>query len=121
MGMAQLEQILQRDDVPSDVKELVIGHLDKIKRNEETLRKSEAKIRAILGAFPDLMFQVSKDGTALSYKGAKEDLYTASKEFLGRKIGKVMPKEIVEPTMRITLSSWQLTTFFLLSSFSLEQ
>ncbi|MHA2246864.1 MAG: PAS domain S-box protein [Candidatus Hodarchaeales archaeon] len=39
MGIAQLEQILQRDDVPSDVIELVIGHLDEIK--DLLMRKDE--------------------------------------------------------------------------------
>ncbi|MHA2244206.1 MAG: PAS domain S-box protein [Candidatus Hodarchaeales archaeon] len=99
MGIAELEHILQRVDVPSDVKDLVKGHLDEIKKNEEALRKSETKLRAILGAIPDLIFQISEDGTYLSYKGAKEDLFSAPEEFLGKKIVEVMPKEIAEQTM----------------------
>jgi len=97
--MLQFEQILQRDDVPSDVKEIVMDHLDESKKDRKLLRKSEAKLRAILEAIPDLMFHVNKDGTYLSYKGAKDDLYTDPEEFLGKKIGEVMPKEIAEPTL----------------------
>ncbi|MBN2406828.1 MAG: PAS domain S-box protein [Elusimicrobia bacterium] len=69
------------------------------KEKQNELIKSEKKMRAILEAIPDLMFQISADGIFLSYKASKEDLYTDPKYFLNNNIRDVLPKEVAELTM----------------------
>ena len=64
------------------------------------LRKSEERTRSILDAMPDLMFQISKDGVFLSYKGGVDELYAPPNQFLGKKVQDVLPKELADLTMR---------------------
>lgn len=60
------------------------------------LRKSEATQRAILGAIPDLMFRLSRDGVLLDFNAPQMvDLIAAPSEFLGKKISEVLPPELV--------------------------
>ncbi len=70
-------------------------------RAEAALRKSEATNRALLSANPDLMFRIGKDGTYLSFKAEREtDLLVPPSEFLGKKVGDVLPEELAQQTMR---------------------
>jgi len=45
-------------------------------------------------AFPDLIFLVSHDGTYLDYLGNEKNLFVPPKEFIGKKITDIMPKNI---------------------------
>jgi PAS domain S-box-containing protein len=53
--------------------ETVQQELDERKRAEDELRRSEAKLRALLEAIPDLIFRLNSDGAVLDYKSSKED------------------------------------------------
>ncbi len=66
---------------------------------EERLLKSEAKTRAILNAIPDMVFQLDRNGTFLSYKGAKKDLVLPEENFIGVKIVNVMPSYIADQVL----------------------
>jgi len=70
------------------------------KQAEEALYKSLATNRALINALPDLMFRISKDGTFVNFKAAKEDnLLVPPSEFLGKKLYEVLPAEVAEATM----------------------
>lgn len=69
------------------------------KRTEVALRTSELRMKAILDAIPDLMFQISKEGVFINYKGAREDLYVEPQAFLSRNIWEVLPSDLAEVTM----------------------
>ena len=70
------------------------------KEVEEALRSTLAINRALLNAIPDLMFRISKDGTFVNFKAAKEDnLLIASGEFLGKNVHEVLPVEVAVPMM----------------------
>jgi PAS domain S-box-containing protein len=62
---------------------------------EDQLKESEARNLAILSALPDLLFQVKKDGTFISYYTGDEDvLYAKPEEFMNKKLKEVLPKEL---------------------------
>jgi PAS domain S-box-containing protein len=69
-------------------------------RQKETLDGKSALTQSILDAMPDLMFQIRKDGTFLSYKGGVDELYAPPEQFLGKKIHEVLPKNLADLTMR---------------------
>jgi PAS domain S-box-containing protein len=70
------------------------------KRTVQVLQQSEARTRALLEAIPDLIFEISSDGTFLkSIQPSVHALYLEPDQFIGRKIGDVMPEAIAEQTM----------------------
>lgn len=82
---------------------------------ELALRSSLATNRALLNAIPDLMFRISKDGTFVNFKAAKDNnLLLPSSEFLGKNMIEVLPHEVAIPIMNyveLTLSSGELQIF----------
>ncbi|MFQ5977744.1 MAG: PAS domain S-box protein [Candidatus Heimdallarchaeota archaeon] len=74
--------------------------ITELKLTEEALRASNSKNRAILSAIPDLIFQISDDGTFLSSEAANEDLYLSPEDFLGKRVEEILPKELAELTNR---------------------
>ena len=64
------------------------------RRTEDELRLLDGRHRALLGAFPDLLFLLDREGTFLDYY-AKDptQLYVPPQEFLGRRIPEVLPAE----------------------------
>ncbi len=89
----------------------IIRDITDRKHAEESLRSS----KAILSAIPDLMFQVDKHGTFTAFKAAHiEDLYASPKEFLGKKMRDVLPKDVSRLAMhnlRKALNSDQVYVF----------
>ena len=75
-------------------------------RTEEALRSSMATNRALLNAIPDWMFRLSKDGTFVNFKAAKSNnLPLPTRDFLGKKLDEVFPKEIAQAMMNgVTLA-----------------
>jgi len=61
-------------------------------------QKSEelaSKLEAIVGAFPDLYFQVDSSGRVLDYNaGRVADLYVPPEQFLGKKLQDVLPPDV---------------------------
>ncbi len=70
------------------------------KRAELELRQSEAKVRALYEAVPDLLLFLDREGRFLEHKPAKDfQTYLEPEQFLGRTIQEVMPQEIAELAM----------------------
>ena len=62
---------------------------------EESLRRSEARWRAMVQALPDLIFRVSADGIYLDYHAPDKDLLLVPPEaFLGQKVIDVLPRHL---------------------------
>jgi PAS domain S-box-containing protein len=71
------------------------------KQTEMDLRKSEATNRAIINALPDLIFQIKKDGTLLSFKTISYFNPSAfHEEIEGINIKEVLPAELVKKILR---------------------
>jgi PAS domain S-box-containing protein len=70
------------------------------KAAEVTLRSSVATNRALLRAIPDLIFRISKNGTFVNFKAAKENnLPMPASELLGKHLYEVLPTEVAQPTI----------------------
>lgn len=70
------------------------------KRQEEKLRLSEARNRAILSALPDLLFRLDAQGTVLDFQtGSPHDLYLAPETFLNRRVSDIMPPAVAASAM----------------------
>lgn len=64
-------------------------------RAERSLSASESRTRAILKAFPDLIFVLSRDGVFIeSHCGNYTDLLMPPEEFTGRAMEDVLPREM---------------------------
>lgn len=63
-----------------------------LKKAEDALRHSEARIRALLNAIPDMIFELKRDGTILQFipSATNEPLFPPE-QFLGRSIREIMP------------------------------
>jgi len=65
------------------------------KQAEEKIRESEARIRAILDAFPDILFQFDPSGRCVDMRGAPENLTVSPDQGIGKTLAELMPKNIV--------------------------
>ena len=63
-------------------------------RAERSLSASESRTRAILKAFPDLMFVLSRDGVFIESHCGYTDLLMPPEEFTGRALEDVLPPEM---------------------------
>ncbi len=69
------------------------------KRAEEKLKESELKAKAMLGAIPDMMFRIDRNGTFLDYKAERDDLYYRGEStFIGRRLGEILPQDVADLT-----------------------
>jgi PAS domain S-box-containing protein len=67
------------------------------KRSEEALRESEAQIRSLVSAIPDLLFTFSRDGTCQTvHASAPELLLAPSEQVVGRTVDHFLPGPLVE-------------------------
>ena len=87
----------------------------KRKRTEKALLEREAKIKAILAALPDLMFQHDENGAHLEFYASSNDkLYLGPDEFLGKRVNEVLPREAGEKIqyhIRKALKTGQMQVF----------
>jgi PAS domain S-box-containing protein len=60
------------------------------------LAKAQTRIQALVDAFPDLIFRMSRDGVYLDYKGRPEDLAVPPEELLGARVHEVLPVEVAD-------------------------
>jgi CheY-like chemotaxis protein len=79
------------------------------------LVRSEEKNRALLGAIPDLMFQVSEDGTILDFKAAKDfQLLMSASDYIYKNVRDVFPPDVATQTekyMKKTFETGEGQTF----------
>lgn len=69
-------------------------------KGNQALHESEVQCKAVLDAVPDMMFQISKDGTYLDFIPAKGVApLLLPKEFLGKKLTDLLPKNLSERVM----------------------
>ncbi|MBI5946473.1 MAG: PAS domain S-box protein [Chloroflexi bacterium] len=70
------------------------------KKMQDALKISEARTRAILASIPDMLFEVSKDGTLLDFM-ASSDLAPVipPQQFIGKNIKEIVPPHIFEQTL----------------------
>ena len=67
---------------------------------ESALRKSEARNRALINAIPDLMIRMTKNGTYLDFKPAKDfKTIRLGGEMIGKNLYEVMPLEVARQRM----------------------
>jgi PAS domain S-box-containing protein len=65
-------------------------------RRLAALAKAQARIQALIDAFPDLIFRLDRDGTYLEYKGRPEDLAVAPDQLIGAKAHQVLPLDVAD-------------------------
>ncbi|MGG6296887.1 PAS domain S-box protein [Leptolyngbya sp. AN02str] len=68
------------------------------KQSEQAILQSEARNRALVEAFPDLIFRIHRDGTYLDCK-ADENLLIPAEELIGKTVYESMPRELAEQRM----------------------
>ncbi len=66
------------------------------KRAQLALAESEARVRAVLDAVPDLFFQLDHEGRFTLYHAPPELLYVPEEKFLGRRMEEVLPRDVAE-------------------------
>ena len=69
---------------------------------EDEVRRSEARLRAILSSMPDRIFRVDRDGTFLDVHAQSPDpLGVSPDRFPGRRLSDTMPEEIAREGLRL--------------------
>jgi PAS domain S-box-containing protein len=64
---------------------------------EDSLLRSEARVRGVLAALPDLVFEVNSDGVLLNYYAATpSDLGYPPEAFLGKSVREVLPSQLAD-------------------------
>ena len=85
------------------------------KQTMDALKKSEARVRALLEAMPDMIFELSSEGVFLdSIQAQGVSTLLPTEMFLGKNIQDVMPPEIASPAMfalRRAIDTGQLHAF----------
>lgn len=70
------------------------------KTAEAARRKSEARLQSIIGALPDMMFELSSEGVIEAYwGGVRDDLFLPPEKFVGRRVHDVESADLVDKTM----------------------
>jgi PAS domain S-box-containing protein len=84
-------------------------------RVEEALRGSQARMRAILGALPDLVFLVDRDGRIIDFHAAPTAVtYVPKERIIGYRIDDALPPDVAEAcarNVRRALESGELQTW----------
>ena len=70
-----------------------------LKETEAALRRSELRMRALLDAIPDMIFEFKRDGTILQFiSSATNRPLLPPEQFLGKTIHEVLPASVVNQT-----------------------
>ncbi|MDO6546253.1 bifunctional diguanylate cyclase/phosphodiesterase [Pseudoalteromonas carrageenovora] len=89
--------------------------LSDVKKAQAEASFNEDMLKTIFGAIPDLFFLMENDGTILEYHASNEtDLYTKPKQFIGKKMGDVLPEEVAkkfETYISLVLEKEQMMSF----------
>lgn len=82
---------------------------------QNALKSAESRMRAILEAIPDMIFEISRDGIFLDYVASSEIIPVAEpSEFMGKNISQFLPALIVDKTLFLVnkaIVTKQLQTF----------
>lgn len=71
------------------------------KQAEDALRNSEAQNLALINAIPDLMIRMTRNGTYLDFKPAKNfKTVVSGNDFIGKSIFEIMPLEVSQQRMQ---------------------
>lgn len=90
--------LLHEDQVTALV--LTVRDVTEPRRITQALQESEAKLRGLLDALPDIMLRLDASGVYLDYWAPSDDmLVVPPSRFLGRNIREVIPAEVAEPMM----------------------
>jgi PAS domain S-box-containing protein len=74
--------------------------LQERRNTEAALHQSEQRMRAILAAMPDMIFEISSDGIFLDFVASAElTPILPPAEFIGKKVQEIFPPAIAEPTL----------------------
>ena len=65
-------------------------------RRLAALAKAQARIQALIDAFPDLIFRMDREGVYLEYKGKPEDLAVPPDQLIGAKAHDVLPRDVAD-------------------------
>ncbi len=70
------------------------------RQSEQALRQSESRMRALLEAIPDMIFEMDREGKILNFVPSSTiDPLLPPGEFLGRNISQIMPPEVADQAM----------------------
>ena len=73
----------------------IVRDVSKRKKSEDEFRKIHKKLEAILGAIPDLLFEVDIRGKIFNYHSRRDDLLALPpKAFLGKSFSEVLPIDV---------------------------
>ena len=85
------------------------------KNSEQALRNNQAKLSAIINAFPDMIFTLNKEGVFIDfYIPVFDEAYALPQDFIGKKISNVMPAdwvEVFQTVLEKVLASQQMQIF----------
>ncbi|NEO33968.1 MAG: PAS domain S-box protein [Symploca sp. SIO3C6] len=71
-----------------------------LQKANQALSSSIATNRALLKAIPDSILRISRDGTLVNYKTAKDgSMPLLVKQFLGKHLTQILPAEVAKPAM----------------------
>ncbi|MBK9927752.1 MAG: PAS domain S-box protein [Anaerolineales bacterium] len=71
-----------------------------LQQTQIALQRSEARLRALLEATPDMIFEFDRDGRILQFiSSSTMNTLLPPEQFLGRNISEIMPLNVVEQTM----------------------
>jgi PAS domain S-box-containing protein len=65
----------------------------------EALRRSEARLQALLDAIPDLMIRFDRDGTYIDIAGDTSGLVRGRDEMIGHNVRDLLPRHVVDRVM----------------------
>ncbi|MFV8369376.1 PAS domain S-box protein [Flavobacterium sp. LB2R40] len=73
----------------------IVRDVSKRKKSEDDFKKMNKKLEAILGAIPDLLFEVDIQGRIFNYHSRRDDLLALPPEvFLGKTFTEVLPTDV---------------------------
>jgi PAS domain S-box-containing protein len=95
-SFAQMTQKLQTSF--ATLEERVAERTQQLKTQSQQLEQSEAMMRAVLSAIPDLLFWIRSDGIYLGYFNSSEliDLVSKKDSMIGKHLSDCLPAEIAE-------------------------
>ncbi|MFV8342688.1 PAS domain S-box protein [Flavobacterium sp. XS2P39] len=75
----------------------IVRDVSKRKKTEDDFKKMHKKLEAILGAIPDLLFEVDMIGRIYNYHSRRDDLLALPSEvFLGKRFSEVLPPDVAD-------------------------